>query len=76
MPGRVRRNSGPTKQACAGSGGNGCKETIETPEKTLQQAETPEPDTWYKARITKGDAVMLEAKIHPEMLALILKEVR
>lgn len=53
------------KQACAGSGGNGCKETIETPEKTLQQVETPEPDAWYKARITKGDAVMLEAKIHP-----------
>ena len=43
---------------------------------TLQQVETPEPDAWYKARITKGDAVMLEAKIHPEMLALILKEVR
>ncbi|MBQ1580789.1 MAG: hypothetical protein IIZ86_06640 [Firmicutes bacterium] len=64
------------KQAGAGSGGNGCKETIETPEKTLQQVETPEPDAWYKARITKGDAVMLEAKIHPEMLALILKEVR
>lgn len=64
------------KQACAGSGGNGCKETIETPEKTLQQVETPEPDAWYKARITKGDAVMLEAKIHPEMLALILKEAK
>lgn len=42
----------------------------------LLQVETPEPDAWYKARITKGDAVMLEAKIHPEMLALILKEVR
>lgn len=38
--------------------------------------ETPEPELWYKARITKGDAVMLEAKIHPEMLALILKETR
>lgn len=49
----------------------------EAPEELkLLQVETPEPDAWYKARITKGDAVMLEARIHPEMLALILKEVR
>lgn len=38
--------------------------------------ETPEPELWYKARITKGKELMLEAKIHPEMLALILKETR
>ena len=31
---------------------------------------------WYEARITKGKLLMLEAKISPEMLAMIIREVR
>lgn len=75
------------KQTDAGSGGNGCKETIETPEKTMQQPErpaevtrqvieTPEAGTWYEVRVRKDGAVMMDAKISQEMLAMIIKEVR
>ena len=75
------------KQTDAGSGGSGCKETIETPEKTMQRPEvpegiarqvieTPETGTWYEIRVRKDGAVMMDATISPEMLALILKEVK
>lgn len=75
------------KQTDVGSGGNGCKEAIETPEETMQQTEapekitrqvieTPETGTWYEVRVRKDGAVMMDAKISPEMLAMIIREVR
>lgn len=75
------------KQTDVGSGGNGCKEAIETPEETMQQTEapekitrqvieTPEAGTWYEVRVRKDGAVMMDAKISPEMLAMIIREVR
>lgn len=75
------------KQTDAGSGGNGCKETIETPEKTMQQPErpaevtrqvieTPEQNRWYECRIRRGDSIMMDAKISPEMLAMILDAIK
>lgn len=31
---------------------------------------------WYEVRVRKDGAVMMDAKISPEMLAMIIKEVR
>lgn len=75
------------KQTDAGSGGSGCKEAIETPEKTMQQSEvpeeitrqvieTPERDTWCEVRVRIGDTVTIDTKISQEALARIIKEVR
>lgn len=72
----------------SGSGGRGLPlQEPETPEKQMQQPEsqedgvrqvieTPEAGVWYEAKITKGKLLMLEAKIHPDMLAMIIREVR
>lgn len=49
----------------------------EKPEEVIRKTiETPEQGTWYEARITRGKDLMLDAKIHPDMLAMIIKEVR
>ena len=48
-----------------------------TPEQiTHQVIEEPEMGTWYEVRIRKDGAVMMEAKLAPEMLSLIIREVR
>ena len=72
----------------SGSGGRGLPlQEPETPEKQMQQPEvpeevtrqvieTPETGTWYEVRVRKDGSVMMDAKISPEMLALILKEVK
>lgn len=86
-PGEVVVTQLPANPA-AGLGGRGLPlQEPETPEKQMQQPErpeevtrqvieTPETGAWYEARITKGKTLMLEAKIHPDMLAMIIKEVR
>lgn len=43
---------------------------------TRQVIETPEAGTWYEVRVRKDGAVMMDAKISPEMLAMIIREVR
>jgi len=49
----------------------------EVPEEiTRQVIETPEAGTWYEVRVRKDGAVMMDAKISPEMLAMIIREVR
>lgn len=49
----------------------------EAPEEiTRQVMETPEVGTWYEVRVRKDGAVMMDAKISPEMLAMIIREVR
>ena len=49
----------------------------EVPEEiTRQVIETPEAVTWYEVRVRKDGAVMMDAKISPEMLAMIIREVR
>lgn len=49
----------------------------EVPEEiTRQVTEKPEAGTWYEVRVRKDGAVMMDAKISPEMLAMIIREVR
>lgn len=49
----------------------------EVPEEiTHQVIEEPEAGTWYEVRVRKDGAVMMDAKISPEMLAMIIREVR
>lgn len=49
----------------------------EVPEEiTRKVIETPETGTWYEVRVRKDGAVMMDAKISPEMLAMIIREVR
>lgn len=81
MPGEVKIIV--PKSAEAGSGRNSAIETPaplkqpEKPEEAIRKTiETPEQGTWYEARITRGKDLMLAARIHPDMLAMIIKEVR
>lgn len=43
---------------------------------TRQVIETPERDTWYECRIRRGDSIMMDAKISPEMWAMILDAIK
>lgn len=43
---------------------------------TRQVIETPERDTWYECRIRRGDTIMMDAKISPEMWAMILDAIK
>ena len=86
-PGEIIVTQLPANPA-AGSGGRGLPlQEPETPEKQMQQPErpeevtrqvieTPEAGAWYEARITKGKLLMLEAKISPEMWAMILDAIK
>lgn len=49
----------------------------EVPEEiTRQVIETPERDTWYECRIRRGETIMMDAKISPEMWAMILDAIK
>ncbi len=59
------------------------KVMVKQPGRPLQMGAIPnelhafqEAVVWYEARITKGKLLMLEAKIHQDMLAMIIREVR
>lgn len=62
-------------------------ESPETPEAGMQQPEvpeeitrqvieTPEQNRWYECRIRRGDSIMMDAKISPEMWAMILDAIK
>ena len=47
------------------------------PEEIIRQViETPERDTWYECRIRRGETIMMDAKISPEMWAMILDAIK
>lgn len=49
----------------------------EVPEEiTRQVIETPERDTWYECRIRRGETIMMDAKISPEMWVMILDAIK
>lgn len=48
----------------------------ETPEITRQVIETPEDGTWYECRIRRGNIIMMDAKISPELWAMILDAIK
>ena len=43
---------------------------------TRQVIETPEPNAWYECRIRRGETIMMDAKISPEMWAMILDAIK
>lgn len=43
---------------------------------TRQVIETPEQNRWYECRIRRGDSIMMDAKISPEMWAMILDAIK
>lgn len=76
MPGEVTVTQLPTRPKKPETPETQLQQPERPAEVTRQVIETPEAGAWYEARITKGKALMLEAKIHPDMLAMIIKEVR
>ena len=62
-------------------------ESPETPEAGMQQPEvpeeitrqvieTPEQNRWYECRIRRGDSIMMDAKISPEIWAMMLEAIK